>query len=192
MLQKQDVPPTATDKDDRFGFFATRGLRGGMLSLAGLVELSARASAHLVSELRILNGAFLRFVPGLLRRLVPGLLAGACLAGTPGVASAAPHSPLKGAQWLPEKGVASYYGPRHQGRRTASGGRFEQGALTAAHPWLPFGTKVRVTAANGRSVVVTITDRLPSRRRVIDLSLGAARVLGIVSQGLAAVSLTPA
>ncbi len=123
---------------------------------------------------------------------MPGLLAGACLAGTPGVGSATAASVQRGSQWLPEKGVASYYGPRHQGRRTASGGRFEEGAMTAAHPWLPFGTKVRVTAANGRSVVVTITDRLPSRRRVIDLSLGAARVLGIVSQGLAPVSLAPA
>lgn len=192
MLQKQDVPPTAPDKDDRFGLFAARGLGGGGLSLAGLTALSARASSTLGSEIRILNGALYRSVQGLLRWLVPGLLAGACLAGTPCVASATSPSAQRGSQWLPEKGVASYYGPRHQGRRTASGGRFEEGALTAAHPWLPFGTKVRVTVANGRSVVVTITDRLPSRRRVIDLSLGAARALGIVSQGLAAVSLTPA
>jgi rare lipoprotein A len=191
MLQRQSVPDTATDKDDHFGFLAARRLGRGVLSLAGLSDLPASASAHFGSETRILNGAFYRFVPGLLRRLVPGLLAGACLAGTPALASATHSSAHKGAQWLPEKGVASYYGPRHQGRRTASGGRFEQGALTAAHPWLPFGTKVRVTASNGRSVVVTITDRLPSRRRVIDLSLGAARVLGIVSQGLAAVSLAP-
>ena len=70
------------------------------------------------------------------------------------------------------------------------GGRFNQMALTAAHPWLPLGTKVLVTVEEtGRAVVVTITDRLPSGRRVIDVSLAAARVLGFVGQGLAEVSL---
>ena len=63
-------------------------------------------------------------------------------------------------------------------------------AMTAAHPWLPLGTKVLVTMEQtGRAVVVTITDRLPSGRRVIDVSLGAARALGFVGQGLAEVSL---
>ncbi len=122
---------------------------------------------------------------------LPGLLAGACLAGTHGSAHAARTPAQQDASWTGEKGTASYYGPRQQGHRTASGALFQQSLLTAAHPWLPFGTKVRVTLANGRSVVVTITDRLPSRRRVIDLSLAAARMLGIVSQGLAHVSLTP-
>ncbi|HEY8290210.1 MAG TPA: septal ring lytic transglycosylase RlpA family protein [Acetobacteraceae bacterium] len=97
------------------------------------------------------------------------------------------------AHWIGETGTASYYGPAHQGRRTASGSRFDEYALTAAHPWLPFGTLVRVTlAGSGRSVVVMITDRLYSHRRIVDLSLAAARQLGIVHQGLAQVSLTPA
>ncbi len=124
---------------------------------------------------------------------MPGLvLAGACLAGSHG-ARAAHLASQQGAIWPGETGLASYYGSRHQGRRTASGGQFDQKALTAAHPWLPFGTKVRVTAvATGLSVVVIITDRLPSRRRAIDLSLAAARLLGIVRQGLAEVLLTPA
>jgi rare lipoprotein A len=129
---------------------------------------------------------------GLLRVLLPGILAGACLAGAPGTARAHQTPAQQDAPWPGEKGQASYYGRRHQGHRTASGIQFEQTALTAAHPWLPFGTKVRVTLNNGRSVVVTITDRLPARRRVIDLSLAAARMLGIVSQGVAQVSLTPA
>jgi len=99
----------------------------------------------------------------------------------------------KSTNWVEEKGTASYYGPAHQGRRTASGTRFNEWALTAAHPWLPFGTLVRVTlVGSGRSVVVMITDRLYSHRRIVDLSLGAARQLGIVRQGLAEVSLTPA
>ncbi len=64
--------------------------------------------------------------------------------------------------------------------------------MTAAHPWLPFGTRVRVTLRDSsHSVLVTITDRLPASRRVIDVSLAAARALGFVGQGLAQVSLSP-
>lgn len=91
-----------------------------------------------------------------------------------------------------ETGAASYYGKAHQGRRTASGQRFDEHDMTAAHPWLPFGTKVRVTLlSTGRSVVVEITDRLHSTRRIVDLSLGAARALGMVRQGVAVVALSP-
>lgn len=97
------------------------------------------------------------------------------------------------ANWSGEVGHASYYGKAHHGRRTASGERFDQRSLTAAHPWLPFGTRIRVTnAATGRSVVVTITDRLYSRKRVVDLSVAAAQELGMIRQGVALVELTPA
>ncbi|MGE4048919.1 MAG: septal ring lytic transglycosylase RlpA family protein [Acetobacteraceae bacterium] len=107
--------------------------------------------------------------------------------------SKAGHRQQQGPGWVEEKGVASYYGQAHHGRRTASGKRFNQHELTAAHPWLPFGTRVRVTLAGGkRSVIVTITDRLYSKRRVVDLSLAAAQQLGIVQQGIAPVSLAPA
>ena len=65
--------------------------------------------------------------------------------------------------------------------------------MTAAHPWLPFGTRIRVTLLEtGRSVIVTITDRLPSHRRIVDLSVAAARELGIIRQGVAMVTLAPA
>ena len=85
---------------------------------------------------------------------------------------------------------ASWYGPGFDGRKTASGERFDQNALTAAHKTLPFGTKVRVTSASGRSVVVRINDRGPFvRGRDIDLSRGAAQALGIVGSGVAQVSL---
>ncbi len=94
-------------------------------------------------------------------------------------------------QWAGQNGKASYYGKAHHGKRTASGARFDQNAMTAAHPWLPFGTRIRVThAATGRSVVVVINDRLPSKRRVLDLSLGAAQALGIIRQGVATVEIT--
>jgi rare lipoprotein A len=92
-----------------------------------------------------------------------------------------------------QQGVASYYGPKQNGRRTADGSIFNQQELTAAHPWLPFGSRIRVTLLDtGRSVFVTITDRLPSRRRVVDLSLAAARELGMVHRGVAMVALAPA
>jgi rare lipoprotein A len=95
--------------------------------------------------------------------------------------------------WVAETGIASYYGPVYHGRRAADGSRFDQMALTAAHPWLPFGTKVLVTlAGTDRSVVVTITDRLHSARRIVDLSLAAARRIGIVHSGLGQVTLRPA
>ncbi|HEX3990259.1 MAG TPA: septal ring lytic transglycosylase RlpA family protein [Acetobacteraceae bacterium] len=92
-----------------------------------------------------------------------------------------------------QTGVASWYGPGLQGNRTASGGTFDMWAMTAAHPCLPMGTKLLVTVlGTGRSLVVTVNDRLPSRRRVLDLSAGAARVLGISGQGLAVVELSSA
>ena len=79
-------------------------------------------------------------------------------------------------------GKASFYG-NESGSRTASGQRFNQNAMTAAHRSLPFGTKLKVTHG-GRSVVVTINDRGPFvRGRVLDLSTGAARAIGLGGLG---------
>ncbi|MBW4583379.1 MAG: septal ring lytic transglycosylase RlpA family protein [Tildeniella nuda ZEHNDER 1965/U140] len=88
-------------------------------------------------------------------------------------------------------GLASWYGPGFHGNPSASGERFNQNAMTAAHRTLPFGTQVRVTNVdNGQSVVVRINDRGPfSGDRVIDLSTAAARVLGLVQSGVAPVRL---
>ncbi len=84
-------------------------------------------------------------------------------------------------------GMASYYG-NESGSRTASGQRFNQNAMTAAHRSLPFGTKLRVTHG-GRSVVVTINDRGPFiRGRVLDLSAGAARAVGLTGAGVGRVT----
>ena len=87
------------------------------------------------------------------------------------------------------RGIASFYGYDFSGNKTASGERFNPEAMTAAHRTLPFGTRVRVTnPRNGRSVIVRINDRGPFiRGRVIDLSYGAARVLGIIRRGIAPV-----
>lgn len=90
-----------------------------------------------------------------------------------------------------ESGVASYYGGRFHGRKTASGERYDKNALTAAHKTLPFGTIVRVTAEwNQKSVDVRINDRGPySQGRVIDLSTAAAAELGMLSKGIGYVTL---
>ncbi|MCR6733535.1 MAG: septal ring lytic transglycosylase RlpA family protein [Afipia sp.] len=80
-------------------------------------------------------------------------------------------------------GMASYYG-NESGSRTASGQRFNQNAMTAAHRSLPFGTRLKVTHG-GRSVVVTVNDRGPFiRGRVLDLSTGAARAIGLTGRGV--------
>lgn len=83
-------------------------------------------------------------------------------------------------------GMASFYST---GQKTASGARFNPHGLSAAHRTLPFGTKVRVShPSSGRSVIVTINDRGPFiRGRILDLSLGAARALGITGAGVARV-----
>ena len=88
-------------------------------------------------------------------------------------------------------GQASWYGPGFYGNRTANGEVLRRGTLTAAHRYLPFGTKVRVTNLNnGRTAVVRINDRGPFHgSRVIDLAHGAASNLGLVSSGVASVKL---
>jgi peptidoglycan lytic transglycosylase len=87
------------------------------------------------------------------------------------------------------EGTASWYGPRFDGRTTASGEQFDQDALTAAHATLALGTRVRVTnLRNGRTVVVRINDRGPAYRdRVLDLSRAAAVTLGMIRPGTAPV-----
>lgn len=83
--------------------------------------------------------------------------------------------------------TASWYGPGFHGRSTASGERFDQNGLTAAHRTLPFGTRLRVTL-NGRSVVVRVNDRGPFiAGRTIDLSYGAAKQIGLTATGVASV-----
>jgi rare lipoprotein A len=80
-------------------------------------------------------------------------------------------------------GMASFYG-NESGSKTASGQRFNQNAMTCAHRSLPFGTKLRVTHG-GQSVVVTVNDRGPFiKGRVLDLSTGAARAIGLTGAGV--------
>lgn len=88
-----------------------------------------------------------------------------------------------------QSGVASYYSDKFNGRRTANGERFDNGAMTAAHRSLPFGTLIEVTnVRNGKKVVVRVNDRGPyTHARVLDLSKNAARQLGMHHSGVAQV-----
>ena len=112
---------------------------------------------------------------------ISGLLAG-CLGSSSGRYT--PQRSYTSGQLL--KGMASWYGPGFNGRRTASGERFRQNELTAAHKTLPFGTIVRVTnLQNTRTVDVRINDRGPFvRGRIIDLSKGAAERLRMIRTGV--------
>ncbi len=88
-------------------------------------------------------------------------------------------------------GVASYYAEEFNGRPTADGETYDMHAMTAAHPTLPFNTILRVTnLENNRSVVVRVNDRGPFKKdRVLDLSLAAAKLLGVIANGTAPVKL---
>jgi len=90
-----------------------------------------------------------------------------------------------------EEGAASYYASEFNGRPTSSGETFDMNQLTAAHRTLPFNTMVRVTnLTNGRTVTVRINDRGPFKDdRLIDLSLAAAKEIGLVGTGTARVRL---
>lgn len=89
------------------------------------------------------------------------------------------------------EGVASWYGPGYHGNKTSNGETFDQDALTAAHAYWAFGTRVRVTLlSTGRSAVVRINDRFPSHKgRAIDLSRGAAKAIGLIGPGTGPVRL---
>ena len=121
-----------------------------------------------------------RWCRGLLGLLVAIGLQGCVSASAPRVATQT------------QTGRASWYGGAHHGRVTASGERFDMHALTAAHPTLPFGTRLRVVNLdNDRQVEVRINDRGPSvSGRILDLSYAAARALGATGPGVIPVRLT--
>lgn len=117
-----------------------------------------------------------------MQRLLPGLSAGVLLV----VLAFAALTVLGGFSAVHSAescGVASWYGPGFHGKTAASGERFNQNAMTAAHKSLPFGTKLRVTH-KGKSVTVRINDRGPFvKGRVLDLSKAAATKLGLRQPG---------
>lgn len=107
-------------------------------------------------------------------------------APSPAVAKAATSQPAAGATDSATEGKVAHYGAKFNGRKTASGERFNVNAMTMAHKTLPFGTRVKVTnLANKRSVVVRVTDRGPSTEdRIGDLTTAAARKIGMLRAGV--------
>lgn len=101
------------------------------------------------------------------------------------------HRPAHNGPSSLERGVASWYGPGFDGRMTASGERYDMHALTAAHRTLPFGTLLEVrNLDNGLTTQVRVNDRGPFKKdRILDLSLTAARAIGMVGPGTARVEL---
>ncbi len=130
-------------------------------------------------------------------QILTGLTALVATLALPTVAMAAaptnapqPSTPIESKQLIAQSVRASFYGnePGEGGPWTANGERYNPGGYTAAHKTLPFGTKVRVTGSNGRSVVVRINDRGPFiPGRSLDLSVGAARAIGLTSSGVGTV-----
>ena len=151
---KKVVPGALTRSRTAFALIAATLLVGGTVSEASAKSRHHRHHSHHHHAQKTTDGGWLN--------------ANAAIAPTGGRSFA---------------GKASYYG-NESGSRTASGQRFNQNALTAAHRSLPFGTKLRVTH-RGQSVVVTINDRGPFiRGRVLDLSKGAARAIGLTGAGV--------
>ena len=107
------------------------------------------------------------------------------------LSACAAKPPIRKAPPHKAAGLASYYGKKFHGRRTASGERFNMHAMTAAHRSFKFGTRVKVTnLKNKRSVTVRINDRGPfARGRIIDLSYAAAKKIGMIADGVVRVKI---
>ncbi|MFW6193084.1 MAG: septal ring lytic transglycosylase RlpA family protein, partial [Gemmatimonadota bacterium] len=118
-----------------------------------------------------------------------GGLAALLLAATAACAGRPPSGMESVEPGWSEEGTASWYGPGFHGRPTASGEAFDMEAMTAAHPSLPLGTRVRVTVVEtGRNTSVRVNDRGPFvDDRILDVSRAAARRLGFLEAGKARV-----
>lgn len=126
------------------------------------------------------------FKPALTLVLATVLWLGGCATRAPSAPDVDASGASQGGGREVDRGMASWYGEKFHGRRTASGETYNMNAFTAAHKTLPFGTKVRVrNVANGQEVLVRINDRGPfAKGRVIDLSRAAAASIGLIQAGV--------
>jgi len=124
---------------------------------------------------------------GVYRGVTPG--SGKLKSAHPYVIKGVTYYPIADAYGFEQEGIASWYGPNFHGKNTASGERYDQDAMTAAHKTLPLQTMVEVTRTDtGKSVVLRVNDRGPFvGDRIIDLSRGGARALGMIKTGTAPV-----
>ncbi|WP_202389599.1 septal ring lytic transglycosylase RlpA family protein [Croceibacterium soli] len=164
-------------------------LRAGIAAFAVLGLGGALASAHAEDAAPAVAAPQPQAVDASLPRFQPAVQPAQLVPVAPVAEEMSEAEPEE--SWEPVgRGVASWYGPKFAGRRTASGETFDPTEYTAAHRTLPFGSTVRVTSDSGRSVVVRINDRGPfSPGRVIDVSQAAARDLGLIGPGHGNVSL---
>ena len=159
-----------------------------IVMIAGAATLAACAQSSMVSKSEFSSGQFSSRSG---EAALPPRHHEARLA-TPRMRVARKHTPFrtakKGDSSTPSRGIASFY---TKDQETASGEKFDTHELTAAHPTLPFGTKLRVTnVSSGQSVTVRVNDRGPFvRGRVVDVSYAAAETLGMVGDGIAKVKL---
>jgi rare lipoprotein A len=167
----------------------TMKLRAGLAAIAVMGLGGAIASAHAEDAAPVVAAAQPKAADVSLPRFQPAVQPAQLVQNVPVVQDVSEAEPED--IWEPVgRGVASWYGAKFAGRRTASGEAFDPTEYTAAHRTLPFGSTVRVTSDAGRSVVVRINDRGPfSPGRVIDVSQAAARDLGLIGPGHGKVSL---
>jgi rare lipoprotein A len=128
--------------------------------------------------------------PSVKSRLLPFRLALICIVGL-FMVSCGGSEVICPSPAYQQVGLASYYARSLDGRQTASGEIYNENALTAAHPQLPFGTRLRVThVQSGRTVDIRVNDRGPfAKGRIIDLSYAAARELGMLKAGVVRVKI---
>jgi len=168
-----------------------KGTRALALALIGLIAAApAQAIGGPAQTVDLDSSARLKSLDATVQALAADAAAAPATATAPD--STAPDSATPDSTGAPSQtfepagqGEASYYGAELAGNRTASGERFNPAAFTCAHRSLPIGSMVRVTnLANGRSVVVRVNDRGPFvHSRIIDVSLAAAREIGLVRAG---------
>jgi rare lipoprotein A len=150
--------------------------------------VTARLSAKLTRETAIFNAHLDERSAG--RRRLAFLTLVAAAGVVLGCASAAGARRDEAGPRRAEEGRASYYGRGFAGRKTASGERYDPNGMTAAHKTLPFGTRIRVTRPGGPAVTVRVNDRCGCPGgRIVDLSEGAARKLGMIRAGVVTVRL---
>lgn len=178
-----------TSRIDRGAALGSAASVGNLVRLSAVAVAGALLAACAQSSVVSRNSGFL--APGRQASLqlhrTPTFVPPARVASTTRHTPFAPHTITAGTQGA-SQGLASFY---TEGTRTASGEKFDAHELTAAHPTLPFGTRLRVTnVATGRSVTVRVNDRGPYvPGRVVDVSYSAAQSLGMVGKGVANVRL---
>ncbi|HXZ01405.1 MAG TPA: septal ring lytic transglycosylase RlpA family protein [Stellaceae bacterium] len=165
----------------RLGFFI---YWSAVVSLVSMIDSGVSADANISGNIGVAAA-------NSVVAAIPAVTAAAPEAAAPDAVQLVEAQPggLDAVQAADQVGIASWYGNQHQGRLTASGERFDERKLTAAHRTLPLDTKLKVTnLENGKSVEVKVNDRGPYiAGRVLDLSTQAAKMLGMDKEGLALV-----